>query len=209
MRISLPVALALALAGCGKQAQAPAVQPSEKSADVAATADTVTRPAMPPVEDPDEVQLESLAGVWRVIGVMPGKSARFAADDRRIVGALMDVTPETLSWSYHPDEAFAPEDLCLGPVSGIIAHAEIAQEIRGLLAPALAAARQGRARVSRPHHWLCGDGGSWGEDAEFQVIGEDQMAMRWPGDLTLVLERIKRISSGPPDLPPTGAFQGR
>src|SRR5688500_19111342 len=192
MRASLPVALALAAAACGRQAQAPDAQPSEAAADAVAEATPTRKPALPaqPIEDGDEVQLTSLVGIWRVAGVVPGKSAEFVADDPRIVGALMDVFPDKLSWSYHPDKAFAPRDLCLGPVSGIIADPAIAGEVRA----ELAAARFGGNRMSRPHQWLCGDGGSWGEDAEFQTIGEDRMALRWPGDLTLVLACVRRAS---------------
>lgn len=207
MRASLPVALALALAGCGKQTPAPAAQSSETPA--LATEAVPAKPLASPSEDRDEIQLESLAGVWRVTEVVAGKDARFAANDPRIVGSLMDVFPENVSWSYLPDKAFAPSDLCLGPVSGIIDNAEVAAEVRAALAPALATASDGANQISRPHQWLCGDGGNWGEDAEFQTIGTDRMAMRWPGDLTLVLQRVRRASSDPPPLPPTGAFQGR
>ncbi|MBB4860330.1 hypothetical protein HNO88_003673 [Novosphingobium chloroacetimidivorans] len=88
---------------------------------------------------------------------------------------------------------FAPREMCLGPVSGLIASAEIAEEARPALRRALLRVATATKRLSRPHQWLCGDGGSWGDDAEFQVVGEDRMVMRWPGDLTLTLERVRRI----------------
>jgi hypothetical protein len=94
-------------------------------------------------------------------------------------------------------------------VPGLIANSEIADEVRAELRPTLRRAGAEDGYLSRPHHWLCGDGGVWGDEAEFQMIGRDRMAMRWPGDLTLVLERVRRASGNPPLLPPTGAFEGR
>lgn len=205
MRASLflTVALAVVIISCDR------APPTEKPADPAKPVAAKPAPApAPPVESPDEIQLAALTGVWRVVSVEPGPAAKFAKDDARIVGALMDVFPEQLSWSYKPSPAFSGSDVCVGPVSGVIEEGEFASRTRKLLAPAIARVKE-RLRHSRPHQWLCGDGGSWGDDAEFTALGDGRMAMRWPGDLTLILERIKRPPSNPPPLPPTGAYEDR
>ena len=206
MRASLTLAAVLLLAACRQDAP-PAPQPTDTGATAPGTAEANSE-AGAAVEAP-ELELESLLGVWRVTGVVPDPGATFAPDDPRVVGALMDVYPEKLSWSYQPSADFAPSDLCLGPVAGLIANAEVAGETRAMLTQAIGRSNKGGGGVSAPHAWLCGDGGSWGNEAEFQTVGEERMAMRWPGDITLVLERIRRTSSEPPDLPPTGAFEDR
>jgi hypothetical protein len=210
MRARLPLLLALALVACRRDAPAsPTPEPSPQAAQRPPAPAPDAGPAAPPGEGAEEVQLGSLLGIWRVVAVLPGAGATFAADDPRIVGALIDVYPERLAWSYLASKDFSPTDLCLGPVSGLIADAAIAGDVRTALAPALRRTGTDPGHLSRPHRWLCGDGGEWGDEAEFQVIGRDRMAMRWPGDLTLVLERIRRASGDPPALPPTGAFERR
>lgn len=202
----LVLVLAFAAGGCqdrGGDAATPQATAASAPANVAVAR---ARPASPS-EHPDEVQLDALLGVWRVVGVVPGPAAKFAQDDPRIVGALMDVQSAALSWSYKPDPAFAPRDLCLGPVAGMIDGLAAASAARGRLAEAIG--RNAVSRLSRPHAWLCGDGGSWGDDADFQVLGPDRIAMTWPGDLAFTLERIRRVAKDPPPLPPTGAFQDR
>ena len=201
MRASL-LAIAALAAGCDERGR----ETAEPPPSVAAAPAKSSAPAAPR-EEAGEVQLDALLGIWRVVGVAPGPAATFGVDDARIVGSLMDVQPAALSWSYKASAAFAPKDLCLGPVSGMTANAEAAARARALLASAVA--RQPGARLSRPHAWLCGDGGSWGDDADFQVLGPDRIAMAWPGDLVLTLERIRRVAKDPPPLPPTGAFQDR
>jgi len=210
MRGSLALLIALTLVACRQDEPAsPAPEKSRPAARQIAPRPPDPRPAVAQSEFGEEVQVETLLGVWRVIEVLPGPHARFKADDPRIVGSLMDVYLEKLSWSYEPSADFVPADLCLGPVSGLIANTEIADEVRAELAPAVRRAVTDGVRLSRPHQWLCGDGGSWGDEAEFQVIGAERMAMRWPGDLTLVLERIRRAPANPPPLPPTGGFEKR
>ena len=210
MRGRIALLIALTLVACRQDEPAsPSPEKRPPAARRAAPGAPAARPAAVPSELGEEVQLETLLGVWRVVEVLPGDSATFKADDPRIVGSLMDVYLERLSWSYQPGADFSPDDLCLGPVSGLIANSEIADEVRAELAPAVRRTVTVGVRLSRPHQWLCGDGGSWGDEADFQVVGTEWMAMRWPGDLTLVLERIRRAPVDPPPLPPTGAFEKR
>jgi hypothetical protein len=210
MRGSVALLIVLALAACRQDAAtSPAAETSSPAERRTPSPAPNALPAPTPIENSEEVQVESLLGVWRVVAVLPGAAAAFKTDDPRIVGALMDVYSDKLSWSYQASGEFSPTDLCLGPVSGVIANPEIADEVRAELGPARRRFGTEAGGLSRPHHWLCGDGGSWGDEAEFQVVGRDRMAMRWPGGLTLVLERIRRASGEPPPLPPTGAFEKR
>lgn len=212
----LPVALAtvLALTGCDRLMPA-----RDKAEPAAAASNPETGPgpapgpasadAAAPVEQAGEVPLDDLTGIWRVTGVVPGKGSAYAADDARIVGSLMDVLPDQLRWSYKASNGFAADDVCLGPVAGIIDDSDYAGVARKLIAPAIARLRAKVSRLSRPHQWLCGDGGSWGEDTEFQQLAAGRIAMRWTGDVTLILERIRRVSTNPAPLPPTGAYEDR
>lgn len=199
----LALALLLALPGCQREAREPAPPPE-------ATQPVQSQPTAraEPAERSTEVQTDELLGTWRVVAVVPDTGSAFAHDDPRVMGALMDLYAEKLGWSYLPAKDFAPADVCLGPVAGLATRAADAQAIRESLAPARAAAKVADPLLSRPHRWLCGDGGEWGGEAGFQVLGADDMAMRWPGGISLLLQRIQRASSDPPDLPPIGASEG-
>lgn len=199
MRLSYALVL-LALAACDRTADKPAQKPPK-------TTVAPEKPAPPPAqvsEDLGEVGIEALTGVWRVTGVVPDAGAKYAANDKRIVGSLVDIFPDEMRWSYKTTADFPAADVCLGPVSAVIAEREFAAKARALLAPAIGNAR----KVHKPHQWLCGDGGNWGDDAEFQPFDDGKMAMRWRGGVTLLLERVKRPDSNPPATAPTGAFPG-
>ena len=205
MRIKpfLTLALVFALAACdrGAEAQAPVVRDSVAEAPAHVRAGSRRAAA---VEDGREVQPEEMFGTWRVTGVVPDAGSDFARDDPRVMGALMDLYEEKLGWSYLPGKGFAPNDTCLGPVSGR-ATGRDAQALRAELAPVPVSGPA--PRISAPHRWMCGDGGEWGGEAAFRLSGPDDMAMRWPGGVTLVLHRIQRASKDPPALPPTGAYE--
>lgn len=198
MRASFAFAL-LALAACDRTPDKPVQKPPEKQA-----APAKLPPASAPSEDLGEVGIGALSGVWRVTGVIPDKGAKFGADDKRIMDSLIDIAPEQMSWSYKASADFPATDVCLGPVSAVIVESEFAARARKLLAPALRASRN----VYKPHQWFCGDGGDWGDETEFQPLGDGKMAMRWRGDVTLLLDRIKRPDPDAPVPPPTGAFPG-
>lgn len=202
-------ALILALAGCDRLL--PWNGKDEAKVDVPATrpaaTDELKAAPEPPVEQPGEVPLDELTGIWRVTGVVPGRQSDFAGDDKRIVGSLMDVLPGQLRWSYTASKGFAGDDVCFGPVPGIIDDSEYAGMARKLIAPAVSRLQEQALQLSRPHQWLCGDGGTWGEETEFQQLGPGRMAMRWRGDVTLIMERVRKVSRNPPPLPPTGAYE--
>lgn len=187
------------------QTEAPAVAP-------AAAAPAATPIAMAPIalaEQPRELPMADLTGIWRVGGIVPDRRSTFAADDTRILTSLIDILPDQIRWSYKASSNFASDDVCMGPVAGIIDDREYAEKVRQLIAPTLGKVRASISGLSRPHQWLCGDGGSWGNDAEFQKFADGRVAMRWTGNVTLILDRVRKVSSNPPPLPPTGAYEGQ
>lgn len=210
MRISRSLLIAvIAVCGCRpaasdtEQAAAPATPPV-----AGASAAPPPAPASPlPSEQAGEIAQAELLGIWRVTGVVPDKGSRFAADDPAITGSLVDILPDQLRWSYTASPRFDSDDLCLGPVAGIIDDPDYGARVRQQIAPALAG--KGMDRLSQPHQWLCGDEGEWGNDAAFQRIGDDRLAMRWNGNVTLLLTRIRKVAANPPPLPPTGAYEAR
>ena len=223
MRTSLLCLIAaLALGACdrskplaGKSEVAPTTAARVAALPAAAPiAPSAMAPAMAPAaapmalaEQPRELPMAALTGIWRVTGVVPDQGSAFAADDPRIVRSLIDVTPDQIRWSYKTSSDFASDDVCMGPVAGIIDDREYANKARQLIAPALGKMRASVSGLSRPHQWLCGDGGSWGSETEFQQLAEGRVAMRWTGGVTLILNRVRKIASNPPPLPPTGAYE--
>lgn len=209
MRISPIVLIAgLAASACSPPApereQAERVDPANSPA-AAVTAAPGETSAL--AEQEGELPQAELAGIWRVTAVVPDQGSPFAADDPRIIGSLVDVLPEQLRWSYTASTAFDSDDLCFGPVAGIVDDGGYAAEVRQQVAPALVRFRAEVAGLSQPHQWLCGDGGEWGNDAAFQRLAENKLAMRWTGEVTLILTRIRKVADTSPPLPPTGAYE--
>lgn len=213
MRISRLVLVAtLAIAGCS----APAREADTATADTGAAAPAPPPPVAAkamPAEQPGEIPQDQLLGIWRVTGVMPGAGSSFAKDDPAIIGSMVDITSEALRWSYAASAAFDSKDVCFGPVAGIIDDPAYAERVRQQIAPALGADPASVTRLSAPHEWLCGDGGTLGSagggDAPFQRLAEDRLAMRWTGDVTLILTRVRKLPAKAPELPPTGAYEAR
>lgn len=148
----------------------------------------------PPEAMPREIQLEMLQGVWRVMGVAPLSGSSFERDDKRILGSLLDIYPEQMNWSYRASAEVSGEDMCMEPVSGVIAEKAAADAVRRDFAPALAQFRIAPAIPGPPHEWLCGDGGSWDEDGKADFMGVDSahLVMRWHDRAILLMERIRR-----------------
>lgn len=206
MRISrLVLAASLAIVGCSPPASESGTS-APAGAPVAATPAPVPSDALP-AEQPGEIVQADLTGIWRVTGVVPDRGAKFAADDKAILGSLVDIAPEQLRWSYAASQDFDSDDVCFGPVAGIIDDPAHARTVRGQIAPALAGVGKEVTRLSQPHEWLCGDGGEWGGDAAFQRLADDRLAMRWTGGVTLVLSRLRKLPAKAPALPPTGAYE--
>lgn len=210
MRISRLVLVAsLAITGCSQPASdsgGAGALAGDSVAGTPAPAPSVVAKAQP-AEQPGEIAQGELLGIWRVTGVAPDQGAKFAADDKAIIGSLIDIAPEQLRWSYAASTGFDSDDMCFGPVAGIIDDPAYAGTVRGQMAPALARAGESVTRLSPPHQWLCGDGGDWGGDAAFQRLADDRLAMRWTGGVTLLLTRLRKLPARAPELPPTGAYE--
>lgn len=199
--------LNLVTAGCSQPASdSGSAAAGDAAAETPAPAPSAAARSLP-AEQPGEIAQGELVGIWRVTGVVPDAGATFAADDKAILGSLIDIAPEQLRWSYAASTGFDSDDMCFGPVAGIIDDPAYASAVRGQLAPALARAGEGVTRLSPPHEWLCGDGGDWGGDAAFQRIADDRLAMRWTGGVTLLLTRLRKLPAKAPELPPTGAYE--
>jgi hypothetical protein len=203
MRISLPwLIVVLALGGCDRS------NPDiDKSEVVASTPTVASQSPVTIAEQPGELLLEDLTGIWRVTRVVPDDGSAFATDDPRIISSLIDILPDQIRWSYKASSGFASDDVCMGPVAGIIDDGEYAGQARRLIAPSVASVRSSVKGLSRPHQWLCGDGGSWGNDTEFQRLADGKVAMRWTGEVTLILHRIRKVAANPSPLPPSGAYE--
>lgn len=194
MRVPAFILLAtfLLVAGCDK------LPWSKKEKEKPAAPPVVSAPKgskLPPPESmPKEIQLEMLRGVWRVTGVAPVQGSSYARDDKRIMGSLLDIYPEQMNWSYRASADVSGDDMCLEPVSGVIADKAASDEVRRDFAPALAQFRIAPAIPGPPHEWLCGDGGSWDEDgkADFMAVDSAHFVMRWHDRAILSMERIRR-----------------
>lgn len=208
MRISRLVLLAsLAITGCSQPASdSGSAAAGDSVAETPAPAPSAAAKALP-AEQPGEIAQSELLGIWRVTGVVPDQGAKFVADDKAILGSLIDIAPEQLRWSYAASTGFDSDDMCFGPVAGIIDDPAYAATVRGQMAPALVRAGESVTRLSPPHQWLCGDGGDWGGGAAFQRLADDQLAMRWTGGVTLLLTRLRKLPAKAPELPPTGAYE--
>jgi hypothetical protein len=205
MRISLSwLIVLLALGGCDRSN--PDVDKSEAAASTPAAVAPSPSSATN-AEQPGELPLGDLAGIWRVTGVVPDKGSAFATDDPRIVSSLIDFLPDQIRWSYKASTGFASDDVCMGPVAGIIDDSDYADQARRLIAPSVASVRSSVTGLSRPHQWLCGEGGSWGNDTEFQRLADGKVAMRWTGEVTLILDRVRKVAANPSPLPPSGAYE--
>jgi len=146
---------------------------------------------------PRELRIEALAGGWRVVAVVnaAGKSASQA---QAIQGAIAEVYPESLRWSYQPAGATGLNDYCQAPVAGIVLQAAALANITADFTPAQQRLKIAKSQLGHPHEWLCSGGGSWGPSdqagADFVLVGKHHMLMRWQQDTVLYLEKLRRVA---------------
>lgn len=211
MRAKLIILVALVLAaGCDRQTSNTVVEASKEPKITSTLPIAASHAEQVTIDERQgEITLDKLTGVWRIVAVVPDPASSFTPNDKRVLGALFDVMPEQISWTYKPSIDFASDDVCFGPVSALVDSEVLAKSARHLLSKALAENRNKSIKPSQIHQWKCGDGGDWGNEALFQELGSGRMIMRWREDVTFVLERLKKLPTSDKQLEPTGAYEQR
>jgi len=167
-----------------------------------------------PLATPKELTVAQLADGWRVVSVLMTEKTSGRSPDKSIKGAILEVYPEAISWSYKPEGATGLNDFCSEPVAGIIVQPAAIEGIRKEFAPALkrlALKKPGPRKldstetqrrqnekmvIGHPHAWHCSGGGKFGpsddKGADFLMLSSDTMLIRWSDDSLIYLERLNR-----------------
>lgn len=197
--IALAIAPLLLLAACKEsdpeQSGNVGDKDSEQSGAIAPN-QSVTPPGN--VESlPREIQIEELSDGWRVEDIFEPETRARGGNSPPPEGAIAEIYPESLNWSFRPRGGEAMDDFCEEPVSGVIASDAAAAEIRNEFAPAMRKFAIDPKSAGRPHEFLC-SGGSWGaseaEGADFIPVGADRILLRWTGGNIILLERLGRVT---------------
>lgn len=146
---------------------------------------------------PREIQIEELSDGWRVEDIFEPEVRARGASAAPPEGAIAEIYPESLNWSFRPRGGEAMDDFCEDPVSGVIASEAAAAKIRRKFAPAMRKFGIDPKTAGRPHEFLC-SGGSWGaseaEGADFIPVGDDRILLRWTEGNIILLERLGRVA---------------
>lgn len=183
-------AAALLLAACGDRKGAqPASRSEDRLADEAAAAARTKGAQDQPVmmagiAARQELDIEAISGGWRVVASSRGKSA--------LIGAIAEIHPESVNWSYRPPRGRGLGQLCREPVLQPLAAADRVAPVAGLGDAKRPAASV--APASLPHEMLCAGGGEFGppEGAEVQLRRDGRLTLRWHDGEYLLLEKLLR-----------------
>lgn len=115
-----------------------------------------------------------------------------------IQGAIAEVYPESLRWSYKPAGATGLDDYCQAPVAGIVLQAAALVNMAADVKTAQERLKIATAQLGHPHEWLCSGGGSWGPSdqagTDFVLVSNNHMLMRWQQGSMLYLEKLQRVA---------------
>ena len=184
----IPVFATLALTGCQRDSResntdTPEPKGATPTAKLAAAPDIGE---IRPQENTGKrtLNLSEIEGGWRVVASSTKGSP--------VIGAIAEIYPESLTWSYRPDGAAGLDQLCQEPVLGNF-HEERSERENRAMTKAIAGLRADMA-VAPPHEVLCAKGGAWGPDAgsDIVLLNDGKLLMTWRDGQRLELERLAR-----------------
>ena len=184
----IPVFSALALTGCQRDSHNSNTENTGPDS-ATPTAKLAPAPGIGEIRSQDNagertLNLSEIEGGWRVVASSTKGSP--------VIGAIAEIYPESLSWSYRPDGATGLDQLCQEPVLGNF-HEERSERENRAMTKAIAGPRADLA-VAPPHEVLCAKGGAWGPDAGSDVVllDDGKLLMTWNDGQRLELERLVR-----------------
>ncbi len=197
---------ALLISACDRKADAP----KEDDASAGNSASNTAAPAPGGAKEgdaglersiPDEITVEQLQGSWKVEAILALDRTRKTASRKvkePMEGAIVDIYPEQLRWSYMPQKSEGSDDFCEEPVSGIIIQKAAREQADQFFAPALELLKIDPAKTGNPHEWMCAGGGQWGlsesSGALFLPLGVDEGLMGWHDGRILRMKRMARAT---------------
>ncbi len=115
-----------------------------------------------------------------------------------LIGAIAEIHPESVTWSYLPAPISAQRQLCREPVLEDLG-AERSDLARRAFAARLLKGTRETAR-SNPHELRCAMGGQWGPDSGTEILLSQSGALLigWEGEEVLTLERLNRPAAKEP-----------
>lgn len=130
----------------------------------------MTAPKAITSEDVREIPISQFAGRWRVVRVFDVKAGRNKADKPRnnaaVLGAIADIYPKSISWSYRPEKSAFLDEFCEDPVSAILVKSEYLHNIERLFAPIKGQLPVPADQWHTPHEFLCATSGAFGDSSE-------------------------------------------
>lgn len=134
--------------------------------------------------------LDAIAGGWRVVS-----SSR---EDSTLIGAIAEIYPETIAWSYRPGAAMALEPVCREPVLEDLGAERSAEATRDLAARLLKGGRE--VAKSRPHEIRCASGDQWGPPSGTDLVLSEsgKLLVGWENGEVLALVKLERPAAKDP-----------
>lgn len=187
------VGICLGLSGCNEPSTQtdPDIQQAAPARQSEITPETVKRSA---VSDDTAIQsqpkalakltINDISGGWRVV-----LSSR---EDNSTLGAIAEIYPEAVSWSFKPRKSKKLEQLCREPVLGELA-ARRSPEMILSASEKLSNGTELKARTAL-YELKCAAGGAWGppEGADLMMLDDGKLLMTWRDKEQLVLEKLPR-----------------
>lgn len=150
---------------------------------------------------PREITVKELQGSWKVVSISASSHTKKAVARRLkqpMRGAIVDIYPEQMRWSFMPQKSEGSNDFCEEPVSGIIIQPVARERADAFFAAALKSMKLASAATGNPHEWLCAAGGKWGlsesSGALFLPLARGEMLMGWHDGRILRLKRMGRAA---------------
>jgi len=146
--------------------------------------------------------IKSLAGLWRVarVDVDPVEPQDFTRDDPRLLGSLLEITPEQLAWTYRADATFPDAGICTQPFAGPIEASTADRQLRPKFIAAVNRLLPGQTLSGKPHEFECMGGGRFGPGtvgtSNFYSLGPDRLVTDWSGGTVLLMDRLETYHSG-------------
>ena len=185
------LSLAGAVAGCQqapeREQEAVKAPPKATPEKVVAALDDGNEPAGLKRSAAAATGIDAIAGRWKVLESKGGTSQAAG----QITGAIAEFYPESLRWSYRPKGAKGLNQLCREPVIAPLekpaAKSALADDLEPLIDRSIK-----QAEGSTAQQILCAAGGDWGpkSGADFIILSDGRIAMRWHGGASIILERM-------------------
>lgn len=137
-------------------------------------------PQLPPLT------IDTIEGGWRVVA-----SSRARSD---LKGAIAEIYPEAVTWSYLPKGAQVERQFCREPLLEDLSAERSKSTADGLAAPLLKGTKQ--PAQSQVHELKCAKGGEWGpaSGTDMILLEDGSLRIGWMDGETLTLRRLDRVA---------------